>query len=173
MPKNFLDRHTVRGIRNNNPGNLIITSSTWVGKLTDGKDAKFERFVNMRYGLRALLVNLKNQFPKGFNTVSKIITKYAPANENNTKAYIANVCQDLGVSATAVLNPTQGTILALSKAIVAIENGKDAAALLDTSDYSDAWDAIGHTSVKKAVEWLYYLPLFIPFVAYALFSNNN
>ncbi len=114
-----------RGIRNNNPGNLIQTPSTWNGKLpkSQNKDRRFEMFISPEYGTRALIKLLQNYMKKGYNTPEKIISRYAPKNENDTLSYIHLVSQNLGVNAKTVLHPTKNTLRQLVFAIVKAENG--------------------------------------------------
>lgn len=114
-----------RGIRNNNPGNLIFTNINWTGKLPkeQNKDRRFEMFIAPEYGIRAMIKDLKNDIEKGKNTVPALMTEYAPRFENNTDAYIQMVCKDLKVSATAKLLPTKNTLRLLVHSISRVENG--------------------------------------------------
>lgn len=149
-PKTFLDNHSIRGMRNNNPGNLIRTAANWVGKLWDNRDTKFERFTNMRYGLRALFINLRTGYGNGVNTVEKIITKYAPASDgNDTKAYINSVAKALGVNPTAKLSLTKTVHIGLVKAIVKTEVGGTAFNQFTDADFADGYEAMGHKTVVK------------------------
>ena len=78
-----------RGIRNKNPFNIRKSNNSWRGKTALNPDKEFERFTSMDYGLRAGFLLLRNAYlAKGFNTVEKIINRYAPSSENNTDAYI-------------------------------------------------------------------------------------
>jgi len=115
-----------RGIRNNNPGNIIQSNSKWHGKLSkeQNKDRRFEMFIAPEYGVRAMIKLLQNYMGKGFNTVDKIINKYAPSFENNTKAYINKVCKDLNVQAQTSLLPSKNTLRLLVFSIAKVENGK-------------------------------------------------
>ncbi|MCW3806173.1 hypothetical protein [Plebeiibacterium marinum] len=114
-----------RGIRNNNPGNLIYTNIKWNGKLPkeQNKDRRFEMFVAPVYGIRAMIKDLKNDIEKGKNTIPALIEEYAPRFENNTEAYINTVCKDLNVTKTAKLLPTKNTLRLLVLSITKIENG--------------------------------------------------
>jgi len=114
-----------RGIRNNNPGNLISTKIKWNGKLpkNQNKDRRFEMFIAPEYGIRAMIKDLKHDIEKGKNTVPKLISEYAPKFENNTGAYIQTVCKDLKVSQTAKLLPTKNTLRLLVHSISRVENG--------------------------------------------------
>nr|WP_319401841.1 hypothetical protein [uncultured Carboxylicivirga sp.] len=114
-----------RGIRNNNPGNLIYTSIKWNGKLPkeQNKDRRFEMFISPVYGVRAMIKDLKNDIEKGKSTVPQLIEEYAPRFENNTDSYISTVCADLKVSRTAKLLPTKNTLRLLVFSISKVENG--------------------------------------------------
>ncbi len=114
-----------RGIRNNNPGNLVRTRISWRGKIPQklSKDNRFEMFIAPVYGVRAMIKDLKHDIEKGNNTVPKLIQEYAPRFENNTEAYINKVCKDLKVSRTAQLLPTKNTLRLLAFSITKVENG--------------------------------------------------
>ena len=114
-----------RGIRNNNPGNLIYTNIKWYGKLPkeQNKDRRFEMFIAPEYGVRAMIKDLKHDIEKGKNTVPALISEYAPKHENNTGAYIATVCRDLKVSQSAKLLPTKNTLRLLVLSIAKVETG--------------------------------------------------
>ena len=88
-----------RGYRNNNPCNIRISSNSWRGKVMPNTDGAFEQFESLEYGYRAALALLrgKGYIGKGLNTIRKIITKFAPANENNTQGYIAAVSKYTGI----------------------------------------------------------------------------
>ena len=83
-----------RGIRNNNPMN-IRKGNNWKGEKHPQTDAAFEQFESMQYGVRAGLKILKN-YMTGYNglaqkanTIEKMITRWAPPSENNTRSYIS------------------------------------------------------------------------------------
>lgn len=90
MDKKKLDPRT-RGVRNNNPFNIKRTSDVWKGSLSRSEqtDPSFVQFRSMYFGLRAGIVLLKNYIEMGYDTISDIIFRYAPPNENFTKNYIS------------------------------------------------------------------------------------
>lgn len=112
-----------RGIRNNNPGNLVKTSIPWQGKAQTNTDGKFEQFVSPEYGVRALIKDLISDFKKGKNTVSDLIKEFAPWYENHTHAYIRSVCDFVGVDKDVKLSLTKNTLQRLVMAIDKVENG--------------------------------------------------
>ncbi len=134
MSSKLNDKSVSRGIRNNNPGNLIRTSNKWIGKIPydQSTDTKFEQFVSLEYGVRAMILDLINDINKGKNTIRKLISEYAPAFENNTLAYINSVSASLNVTPDYQLKVIDsGLILLLAKAIIKVENGKDAVHVTD------------------------------------------
>jgi hypothetical protein len=108
----------------NNPGNIRISPVAWVGKVTPSRDPQFETFDTPEHGLRAIAVQLLSDFNfHKLNTVTEIIARWAPDNENDTTAYIANVCDWAGFGPDQMLTPDEPTLIAFSKAITRQENG--------------------------------------------------
>lgn len=111
-----------RGIRNNNPGN-IRKGQDWKGE-TAGADPDFETYADPRDGLRAIGKILLSYRRTGVTSIRAIISRWAPATENDTAAYIAAVSARLGVSADAPVDVYKADVMiALTQAIVAHENG--------------------------------------------------
>jgi hypothetical protein len=98
----------VRGIRNNNPGNIregAADGTAWQGERATDDDTAFEEFTDMRYGVRAACKVFRNYQTKyGLRTVAQLIGRWAPPSENNTAAYVAAVSQRVGVNATQPLD---------------------------------------------------------------------
>lgn len=140
----------IRGERNNNPGNLEISTAPWVGKIpvdqnTDGRFEQFREYHGVPgivWGIRALGKTLLTYYNKhGLRTVRAIISRWAPAPENDTVAYANAVSKALGVSPDAPLALANPSILfGLVKAIIRHENGRVA--------YDDA-------TIKQGVERAY------------------
>ncbi len=111
-----------RGIRNNNPLNIRI-GNKWKGLKTPNTDGAFDQFVSMPYGYRAAFVLLRNYITKrGCDTVEKIISRFAPSNENNTAAYIKTVCMKTGFQPTTKLQPTYDDLSKLVYAMAWVES---------------------------------------------------
>lgn len=125
----------IRGLRNNNPGNIRSSKgTTWVGQT--GVDSKgFVVFSSMEYGVRAVAIILRNYVSKyGLQTVAQIINRWAPPSENDTAAYTQFVAGVVGVEPGAPvdwLNDDEAMRL-LIRAISRQENGPPA--LLAVSD---------------------------------------
>ena len=124
-----------RGIRNNNPGNIVRGNDRWLGMAADqSPDARFVVFNDAEHGIRALMRLLINyQERHRLRTIREIVTRWAPptgrdhngnAYEQNTEGYIRAVVRDTGFGDSDRLDLLdRGTIEALTRAIVRHENG--------------------------------------------------
>lgn len=95
-----------RGLRNNNPLNIRVSSTPWQGKVTENTDGAFEQFISLEYGIRAGLVNIRTYIKRDrLDTISDIIPKWAPALDgNDVRAYVRLVSNKSGVPATRRLS---------------------------------------------------------------------
>lgn len=119
----FLEAIGMRGIRNNNPGNIRHSSIHWQGKSSTQTDPAFVQFDSPEYGIRALARLLDTYSTHyGLNTVRGIIGRYAPSNENDTASYVNSVAGALGVSPDQRID-VQANKTALVQAIIKHENG--------------------------------------------------
>ena len=117
-----------RGIRNNNPLNLRV-GNNWKGEVANPSDHTFEQFTEMKWGVRAAFIVLRNYIVRHkCNTIRKIISRWAPANENNTQAYIATVSQRANIKPDEVINVDNTCqMIALLLAMCYVENGQEIA----------------------------------------------
>lgn len=117
---------TPRGIRNNNPGN-IRWGDYWKVLVPESQrtDKSFCQFTSPEYGIRAMIIILRNyQRKRGINTVSGIIQRWAPPIENNTQAYINSVAQAAGVKPDQQIDTFDSRfMMTLLQAIIKHENG--------------------------------------------------
>ena len=117
---------TPRGLRNNNPLNIRHSGDHFQGE-TSGRDKSFKSFVSMPYGYRAAFVILATYLSRGRNTIEKIISKWAPPNENNTESYISNVERWSGVPRNKELTYSDGAdYIMIVSAMSYVENGRNA-----------------------------------------------
>lgn len=80
-----------RGIRNNNPLNIVKTKDNWLGARTEQTDPHFVQFCSMQYGARAACIILKKYITKHkCSTLEKIIKRWCP--DSTADSYIAHVC---------------------------------------------------------------------------------
>ena len=114
---------TPRGIRNNNPLNIRHNADVFQGE-TKGNDKSFKTFSTMSYGYRAAFVTLATYNARGWNTIEKIIARWAPPIENDTEKYIANVEKWSGVSRSKELTVAGGAdYVMIVSAMSVVENG--------------------------------------------------
>lgn len=135
-----------RGIRNNNPGNLVRTAIKWDGKIphSQSTDTHFEQFESIEHGIRAKFLDLLNDYHvDGNKTVKQLISEFAPAFENNTEAYISYVAKAMNVLPNVAFTPTKRNFVQMAMAINDVENSKYE---LDKSIFETAWDMV---PVKK------------------------
>lgn len=112
-------------IQINNPGGLRHTHDHWHGQTRLQTDKKFVRFENPLMGERALMKVLLTYFKEhGLYTVSMIIYRWAPPNENNTDLYVMDISRRMGVKSSEYLDLANlDVLIKLAKAITTHENG--------------------------------------------------
>lgn len=127
--------HQLRGLRNNNPGNIDYhASNPWLGLDKDKpSDGRFCRFISPEYGIRAMARVLKNYTKRdglhgvggpGIDTVREVINRWAPPSENVTSAYVEQVAKALGVKPDTPINiADRAVMLLLVESIIKHENG--------------------------------------------------
>ena len=120
-----------RGLRNNNPLNIRKNQKThWLGQCDVSNDRDFVRFKSMPYGYRAAFKVLQNYYSlHKCLTLSQYIARWAPSNENNTKAYICSVSNKTGYTPHKVLpspRSSRSTWVNIVAAMSKVENGRQA-----------------------------------------------
>lgn len=127
-----------RGYRNNNPVNIDYNkANNWLGQIGIEPEGRFAQFQDMAHGYRAALALLrgKGYIGGGRNTIAKIISKFAPDNENYTTGYIENVSRMTGIGKDQILTKNdRDALTAIVYAMSIVENGtkvKDGNAYID------------------------------------------
>lgn len=127
------------GLRNNNPGNIEFGpfAKKWGGELGEG--GRFASFPMMSDGFRVLCELLQAYYaikrPDRIDTIKEVVNRWAPSNENNVKAYIADLCATTGLEEDDRLSfDDYNTLWWLSFAIAEHENGKSAVAEYVSND---------------------------------------
>jgi hypothetical protein len=89
----------VRGIRNNNPGNIRHSSDRWQGLAPQQTDPAFFQFSDAVYGIRAMANILLNYVARDGvpSNVQSIISRWSATDQS---AYITDVSNALGVNPT-------------------------------------------------------------------------
>lgn len=114
-----------RGIRNANPGNLRRDSTQWLGLSETQSDPDFFTFTIGTYGIRAIARILLNYQREGVTTVREAINRYAPPVENDTGAYVNEVCEQCSVDPDKPVD-FKTFLPAMVKAIIRQECGTNA-----------------------------------------------
>ena len=119
---------TPRGLRNCNPLNIRLSGDKWKGMKAQQHDGEFCQFESMEWGWRAAFRLLTRTYYHKYRlyNIRDIIHKWAPATENNTRAYIEHVSQLSGIGALECLgNPSEQPLrwIAVGAAMAIHENG--------------------------------------------------
>lgn len=141
----FRDRSDLpRGMRNNNPGNIVIAGNDWKGKIpvSQNTDRKFEQFVSYQYGVRAMIVLLSNYIDRyGLTTLSAIITRWCSGGcDLNT--YLQVMTQFTGYAANQPLRADREVLKRLVQGIAQVEQGKPGDQLIPENVFNRAWELI-------------------------------
>lgn len=133
-----------RGIRNNNPLN-IRKGNNWKGERQPQKDPAFEEYESMEWGIRAGFIILRkyirgyNGLTEKFNTIEKIISRWAPSSENNTQAYIEAVVKRTGIPRRQRLAFSERNyMVAIVEAMILVECGQP----VDRAIIESAYDMV-------------------------------
>lgn len=134
MPTNTLQP---RGLRNCNPCNIRKSATKYMGEIIPSNDRAFKQFKSTAWGYRAVFVLLDSYRRKGYDTVRKMINRWAPPCENDTESYIRTVCRLSHCQADeAVDTGDRDTMVFIVSAMSRVENGVPA----DISDVIAGWD---------------------------------
>ena len=114
--------------KNNNPLNIRRTKDQWQGMRKEQTDPAFCQFENLAYGWRAAFRLLTRTYYHMYRlyTIRAIVNKWAPPNENNTRAYVENVSRLTGIAPDEPLgipSDRPGRWIALGAAMAIQENG--------------------------------------------------
>lgn len=138
------EKKVPRGIRNNNPLN-IRRGCNWKGLREVQTDPAFCQFKTMVWGIRAAFRLMHNHIT-GFggsrpkcDTVAKLVSVWAPATENDTKAYIAHVCEWADCTPASHIDPHDDfLIICIARAMAKVECGQ----WLDVQLFNDAYELL-------------------------------
>lgn len=114
-----------KGFLLNNPFDIKRNGISWKGESTLQDDPTFLRFDLPVDGLRAgMKILLDYQEVHEIQTINGMINRFAPSSENDTVAYIDDVCSRIGVNRLEVFTVTiPDNLIRLAQAIVCHELG--------------------------------------------------
>lgn len=141
--QSFLGRSDLpRGLRNNNPMNLVKTSIPWLGKI-QSSDARFEQFRSLGYGIRAGILDLINDYQEdNARNLIDLISQFAPPHENDTSAYISYVARNTGLLPNQEFSQDKIPFIAYYMAI--LENGPDYSGFFNVNDFVSIYNALAN-----------------------------
>lgn len=115
-----MEERLARGIRNNNPLNIIHSNAVWQGESPKQTDPNFVQFQSMEYGIRAAVLLLRAYKRRGISTIANIVKRWCP--DETAESYIANVCRLTGMSRNQVIDINHETqVIALLDAMIKVE----------------------------------------------------
>lgn len=130
----------MRGLRNNNPGNIRNSSTVWQGEVRPSGDRDFKQFQSMAYGYRAMIKLLQNYSRlNGCHTLRTMVSRWAPPSENDTRSYISTVAKLTGLDPDDRVDvDDRDTMCGLAAAMSQVENGVRAV----RADVEAGWDLL-------------------------------
>ncbi len=131
-----------RGLRNNNPGNIVITKNDWRGKVpvAQNTDKKFEQFQTYQYGVRAMIVLLRNYIDRyQLKTINAIVNRWCSGG-CDLNVYVKVMTQSTGYAADQQLTANQETLKRLVRGIAQVEQGQPGEKLINEFVFDRAWE---------------------------------
>jgi len=132
----------------NNPGNLPNKGEDWGGKVLKAQrkgNAKYEEFLTIEYGLRALMINIRTIMDKGGkNTIADFSRRFYPA--LSTKKYLLyenTLTKAFGIDNHKRITAfTKDFYIKMAKIVASIEMGA-AESLIPAEAYETAFTLMG------------------------------
>lgn len=135
-----MKKKETRGYRNNNPCNIRISTDKFQGEVQPSADREFKQFETMAYGYRAAFRVLRTYINNyKCDTIRKIISRFAPTNENHTENYIRVVSERSGIPADdPIYADSREMMIRIVAAMSYVENGREAV----MSDVIRGWELL-------------------------------
>ena len=132
----------------NNPGNLPNKGEDWGGKVLKAQrkgNAKYEEFMTVEYGLRALMINIRTIMDKGGkNTIADFARRFYPAaSTNKYLLYEKTLTKAFGIDNHKRITAfTKDFYIKMAKIVASIEMGA-AESLIPAEAYETAFALMG------------------------------
>lgn len=133
-------KRETRGMRNNNLLNIRISTDKFQGEVQPSQDKEFKQFETAAYGYRAAFRILKTYINNyKCDTIRKIISRWAPKNENHTENYIKVVSERSGIPEDDIIYPdNREMMIRIVAAMSYVENGREA----EMADVIRGWELL-------------------------------
>jgi hypothetical protein len=120
------DGSAPRGIRNNNPLNLSYVPGQEGLDPSQPSDGRFGRYTSMEAGIAQSFRQMQRHAERrGDDTIAKLVSRWAPPNENDTAGYIDRVSRDTGIAAGDRLDLRDAdTLRRLVSSMARVETGR-------------------------------------------------
>ena len=127
-------------MRNNNLLNIRISTDKIQGEGQPSQDKDFKQFETAAYGYRAAFKVLRTYINNyKLDTIRKIISRFAPSNENHTENYIKVVSERSGIPENdTVYADNREMMIRIVAAMSFVENGREAV----MSDVIRGWELL-------------------------------
>lgn len=127
-------------MRNNNLLNIRISKDVFQGEIRPSQDKEFKQFETAAYGYRAAFKVLRTYINNyKCDTIRKIISRWAPKNENHTENYIKVVSERSGIPENdTVYADNREMMIRIVAAMSFVENGREA----EMSDVIRGWELL-------------------------------
>jgi hypothetical protein len=152
-----------RGIRNNNPGNLIAAPNA-TGEDFGNNGYRYVKFGSAHDGISAMARQLMLDAERGLNDITSLLYKYAgPKGGNDTQAYIDFVSQRTGYAPNQPLNLHDPDVLAnVMREMINMENNKinpysdeQMRAGINDAIHSNRWAGLRNPQILKEQRYQY------------------
>jgi len=128
--------HLTAGLRNNNAGNILISSINWKGEVKNNTSLIHEQFISSEWGLRALYKQIITTAKRTGGNPYLFAADYTGAASNIVSNYTSAIKS--AIAPADKINSDKDTIIKVAKALVYLENGTDAS-LISNKEYLTAW----------------------------------
>ena len=127
-------------MRNNNLLNIRISTDKFQGEVQPSQDKDFKQFETAAYGYRAAFKVLRTYINNyKLDTIRKIISRFAPSNENHTENYIKVVSERSGIPENdTVYADNREMMIRIVAAMSYVENGREA----EMADVVRGWELL-------------------------------
>lgn len=145
-PNQSVGKDAPRGVKNNNPGNIIKTAIKWQGEVSESESTEtfFEQYTSMELGARAHFKNMLYHMNHGSDTLEKMIRVWAAGEpEGNLKEYVKFVSNEVGLAPSYKLTKDKILLVNVAWAMSKMEQGfKNGIPWVAKSIYESAWSLI-------------------------------
>lgn len=139
-------------IKNNNPGNIRVSNTKWLGKIPS--TTPFENFSTLEYGVRAMILNIRYyKTHRKLGTLRELMSTWAPKSKtDNPDAYADIVAKATGVTGVDSQFPfTRNIIGKMVPAMAKVEHGPTSGSAVTTAMVLKVFDSLPLSYQKSVI----------------------